>query len=144
MADIIGGKRGDAGEPADKIQRGALAGKHRARRSGNRQHMHAGGDGAAIAKMRLDADIRRQFLKRRNRQRQSGDHSCLPRDQDGVGVGCFGDGGDRGDIAGAAEIFVERALHGFVDGERRQKGVRLQERGCGYHGGYPIKRSGVA
>ena len=133
MAHIIGGERGDAGQPADEIQRGALAGQHRARRARNRQHVHAGGDGRAVAIMRLDVDIRRQLLKRRNRQRQSGDHAGLPRDQDGVGLGCFRNGGDRGDVAGAAEILIERALHRLVDGERRQKRVRMQQRGWCCH-----------
>ena len=78
-------------------------------------------------------DIRRQFLKRRDRQRQAGDHARLPRDHDGVGLGRFRDGGNRGDVAGAAEIFIQRALHGLVDGERRQKGFRMQERGWCCH-----------
>ena len=86
----------------------------------------AGGDTRAIAVMGADADIRRQFLKRRDRQWQSGDHARLPRHQDGVGRSCLRDGGDRGDVAGAAEILVQRALHGLVDDERRQKRFRVQ------------------
>ena len=129
VADIIGGEGGDTGKPADKIQRGALAGQHGARRARNRQDLHARGDHGTVAKMSLDADVGRQFLKHRNRQRQSGDHAGLSRHQDGMGVGCFRDGGHRGDIAGASEIFVEGALHGFIDHERRQEGFRMQERG---------------
>jgi hypothetical protein len=77
--------------------------------------------------MGLDVDIRRQSLKRRDRQRQSGDHACLPRDHDGMGLGRFRDGGDRGDVAGAAEVFVQRALHGLVNDERRQKRFGIQQ-----------------
>jgi hypothetical protein len=86
-------------------------------------------DGRAIAKMRLDIDIRRQRLKRRDRQRQAGDHARLPCDQDGMGLRCFGYRGNRGDVTGAAEVFVERAPHGVRDDERRQKRFRMQERG---------------
>ena len=91
--------------------------------------MQARGDGAAIAKMRMDVDIRRKLLERRNRERQAGDHARLPRDQDGVGLGCLRYGGDRGDIAGAAEVFVQRALHGICDDQRRQKRFGMQEQG---------------
>ena len=87
VADIIGGQRRDAGEPADEIQRGTLARQHRARRARNRQHMHAGGDRAAVADMGLDADVRRQFLQDRDRQRQARDHAGLPRDHDRRGRG---------------------------------------------------------
>ena len=69
------------------------------------------------------------FLKYRDRERQARDHAGLPRDHHGMGVGRFRDGGHRGDIAGAAEIFVEGALHGLVDGERGQEGVGVQQRG---------------
>ncbi len=43
------------------------------------------GDGGAVAAIGLNVDIRRQFPKRRNRQRQSGDHAGLARHQDGAG-----------------------------------------------------------
>jgi hypothetical protein len=69
MADIIGGERGDAGQPADKVQGGALTGQHRARRARNRQQVLTGGNRRAVANMRLDMDVRRQFRERRNRQR---------------------------------------------------------------------------
>jgi hypothetical protein len=39
-------------------------------------------------------------------------------DQDRMGMGRFRNGRDRGDVAGAAEVFIECAMHGFVDDER--------------------------
>ena len=44
-----------------------------------------------------------------------------------MGPGRLRDGGDRGDVAGAAEILIERALHGLVDGERRQKRFGVEQ-----------------
>jgi hypothetical protein len=51
----------------------------------------------------------------------------MPRDQDGMGVGRLGDGRDRGDVAGAAEIFLQRAMHGLVDDERRQERFGIEQ-----------------
>jgi hypothetical protein len=103
------------------------------------------GDDSAVAKMRLDVEIRRKLLKRRDCQWQAGDHARLPSDQDGVGLGGFGYGGNRGDVAGAAEIFVQRALHGIGDGKRRQKRFGM-EQGEGVImmslNGFPVRRRG--
>ncbi len=46
--------------------------------------------------------------------------------------GCRRDGGDRGDVAGAAEIFIERALHRLVDDKRRQERIGVQQRSRGH------------
>ncbi len=73
--------------------------------------------------------------KRRDRERQARDHARLPRDQDRMRLGRLRDGRHRGDVAGAAEVFVERALHGRIDRKRRQEGVRVKQRGwCGHDG----------
>ena len=71
--------------------------------------------------MCLDVDIGRKLLKCRDGQRQPGDHAGLPRDQHSMGLRFFRNSSDGSDVAGAPEIFVQRALHGFVDGERRQE-----------------------
>jgi hypothetical protein len=68
--------------------------------------------------MRADLDVRRQLLQRRQRQRQTGDDARLARDEDGLRLGGFRDCRERGDVAGAAEILVERAMHGLIDGKR--------------------------
>jgi hypothetical protein len=80
-----------------------------------------------VADMRADLDVGRQFLQRRQRQRQSGDHAGLPRHEDGLRFGCFRDRRKRGDVASAAEILVEGAVHGLVDRKRGQEGVGIKQ-----------------
>ena len=79
--------------------------------------MNAGSDHSAIADMGFNADVRRQPLKYRDCERQSCDYAGLPCHHHGMGVGRLRDGGHRGDVAGAAEILIEGAMHGLVDGE---------------------------
>ena len=62
-------------------------------------------------RMRLDLDLRRQPAERRFDQRQARDHAGLARDDDGAAARILRHRRDRGDVAGAAEVFLERARH---------------------------------
>ena len=84
-------------------------------------------DVGAIARMRLDLDVGREFLECRDRERQARDHAGLARDHDRAGRRVFRDRRNRGDVAGAAEILVERAVDGLVDRKRRQERFGMQQ-----------------
>ena len=122
------GRGGDAGEVAEEIERGALGGQDRARIAGDRHQLGPGLHRRAIACMRFDPDFRREPAKRRRDQRQAGDHAGLARDDDGAAAGVLRYGRDRGDVAGAAEVFLERARHRRFDFERRDEGVGAKKR----------------
>ena len=51
---------GDAGQPAEEIQRGALGRQHGARRARDRHQVRPGGDARAVARMGSDRDIGRE------------------------------------------------------------------------------------
>ncbi len=89
--------------------------------------MLAAGNPCGVADMRAHVDVGRELLQRRQRQRQAGDHAGLAGDQDGLRLGRLRDRRKRGDVAGAAEILVERAMHGLVDRKRRQEGVGIEQ-----------------
>ncbi len=80
--DIVRRQRRDAGQPADEIQRGPLRRENGARRARDRQHVLPAGNARGVADMRAHLDVGRELLQRRQRQRQSGDHAGLARDQD--------------------------------------------------------------
>ena len=111
-AHVIGRQRGDAGQAADEIQRGALADEHGARRA--RRSSAACCPAATAAPSRacgLDADVgRRACCNVATASGRPAIDAGLPRHHDGAAP-CvrFRNGRDRGDVAGAAEIFVERA-----------------------------------
>ena len=121
--------RRDAGEPAEEIQRHALAGQHGAGRARDRQQRHAGGDARAVAV--VGRGCRRpatSLRKRRSRERQAGDHAGLARHHDGAGRRVLRDRRDRGDVAGAAEILVERArtASSITSGDRKASGCNSE------------------
>ena len=123
-----GGRGGDAGEVAEIIERGALGGKDGARIAADRHQLGAGLDRCAVARMRRDLDIGRQSAECRGDQRQPGDHAFLARGNDGAAAGVLRHRCDRGDIAGAAKVFLQRARHRRFDFQRRQESVGAQKR----------------
>jgi len=79
--------------------------------------------------MRRNCDRGIELAERRRRERQAGDDAWLARRQDRARACSLRHGGDRGDVAGAAEVFVERAFDGGFNDERREKGIGAEEGG---------------
>ncbi len=119
---------GDAGQMAGEIQRGAFGCEHRARIAGDRHQRGLLGNGVAVARMRDDLCVRREPAHDGFDQRQAGDAAGGTRHHDGTRLRILRHGRDRGDVAGAAEVFGERTRHRVVDLERRDEGVGAIER----------------
>ena len=91
--------------------------------------MHALCHGVAVAHMGLNVDVGREALKHRHGQRQSRNHTGLPRNENRVGMNRGRYGCNRCDVAAASEIFGKRACHRIVDGQRRQECIRVHQGG---------------
>ena len=87
--------------------------------------MQALGDDCAVTRMGDDGDLRRQAAEGLDRKRQASDHACLSRHQRRTGLCSLRDRRDRGDVAGAAEIFLERDTDGALDRQRREESLRM-------------------
>ncbi len=126
------GRGGDAGEMAEEIERNALGAENGARIAGNRHQFGSWPRSSSPSRAcGLDFDVGRQPAECRDDQRQAGDHAGFARVEHGAAVGILRHRCGRGDVAGAAEIFLERAVHRRFDLERGQKRVGAQKRYCG-------------
>ena len=111
---------------AEQIERGALGREHGAGVAGDGHQRGLGRDAIAVAGAGLDVDVGREPPERGRDQRQAGDRAGLARDHDGARRRAGGNGRDRGHVAGAAEVFGERALDRGVDLERRQEAFGIE------------------
>ncbi len=117
------GRGGDAGKVAEEIERHAFGAEDGAGIAGDRHQPGAGPDCRAVARLRVDLDVGRQPAERGGGQRQSGNHAGLPGIEHGAARRVLRHRGDRGDVAGAAQVFLERARHRRFEFERREKGI---------------------
>ena len=125
-------RRRHSGKMADEIERHPFGRKHGA---GGTRHRHERGlrrDGRPIARIGRDLDLACKLGKSRGHERQPRDHARLARDHDCARRRVLRDGGDRGDVAGAAKILGERARDRGIDLERRQEGIRAEKGACHY------------
>ena len=114
----------------EKIQRRSFAGEQRARGAGEFGDDAALGDIAAVGHAHVEAHAWIEQFECDVGGDQSRHHARFARRDDGAGVRVGGDDGVGGDIAGAAEVFVQRAAHDGFD-ERRQRWIGVHKReGC--------------
>ncbi len=126
LGDIGGGERRHAGETAEEIQRRALGGKDRRGGTFDFGEQRSGRDLVAVAVAGAEGDLRIEHQESAARAFEAGDGAGLARDELGAGAGARGQGRGRRDVAGAAQVLVERAAHRLVDDERRDGGAGSQ------------------
>ncbi len=108
---------------AQEIQRDALGSKDRAGRPLDAGGDGAGGKRAAVAQLGAEDNARVGLAEGAFGDGKAGKDAGLARDDDGAGNRVGGNGGGRGDVAGAAEVLGEGGANRVDDEvlrERRQ------------------------
>ena len=114
---------GDSGQVPEEVERHAFGAEDRPRIAGNGHHLGAALRRRAVVRMRRNRDLWCEPLERRGDQRQSGDHTGFTHHDLGAAIEIRRDGRDRGDVAGAAEIFFEGAGDRRFDFKRREESI---------------------
>ena len=127
LADVGVGGGGDAGQVLHEIERHALARQNGASVAID-VHQHGFGvDRGAIAHRGHDLDLGRKLAEASGGERQPRDGAGLPRHHDGAAWRAGWDGGDRRDVAGAAEILGQRPRDRVLDLQRRDKAAGIEQ-----------------
>ena len=126
--DQPGGRRGDAGEMAEEVQRHPLAGQNGAGIAVDAGDDITDGKRRAIVLQRFEMEGRVAFAESAAGQRQAGEHARLARDERGPRRRIGGDRRRRGDVAGAAEVLPQRGADGVLDEETGKVGKLYMHR----------------
>ena len=129
LRHVSGGERGHAREAAEEIQRRALGRKDRRGGTFDLGEQRSRRDLVAVAMAGAEGDFLIEHQECAPRAFEAGDSAGLARDELGSGPRACGQGRRRGDVAGAAQVFVERAAHRFVDDERGDGGAGSEQVG---------------
>ena len=115
------GERGHAAQAPQKIQRHPLGGENRPRRAFDAREDGAGREVVAVAGQRLETHGGIDQFESFAREVEAGeDARFFARGDDRAGAGFGGNRGLRCDVAGAAEILLQRRAHRAFD----QQGIK--------------------
>ena len=110
-ADVLARERGDAGQPAEEIQKRPLAGEHVAGRASEFGDDSAGGDFVAVDRAWPPIDRGLHFVDDDRQGAEAGDDAGLAGDDRRPALSVGGDEGDRRPVVLAVEVFA----HGETD-----------------------------